>query len=618
MDLLREYLTRKQSYEKYAKQIYLNFASLVGRQKFEYNSTKDTYFERNEPSWKEDFVFNLILPRVRILHSVITKSKPILKVLPSTLDVEDIQAAQVGNKILKYWWAMRKVSSKIRSLYRWVIPAGTAYLKSYWDKNIQYEMKIDGKLKNIEGDMEVKVISSLNVFPSLLSTDTYLPNLIYPRLENVEVARAIYDDKTIEPTKEMYISNYEEQIDNLLKKPKKEETKESSDNVLIIEYWEFPNASHKKGRFMVQAGKNVVSDDEELPDGGWTKYDLIPVAGKVNARGIVEDMIEPNMQYNKTQSKIAVWRNITVLPKLAVASSANVSPNAYTSEPAEKIFYTGFPGVPPPTILSPPSLPPWILSWLHHLITVLDDISLVHEASRGIFPKRITSGRAVELLQEQDVGALAETMFCLADGIAEFGHQVLKGIEENYDDTRMIEVVGKDLVVEEKFSFRGSDLKHNHNVFCELESGLPTTKLAREEMVLNWWKEGLIPQNDEGRKLAVRLMEIPELVETELSDENFAITENGMLLQGEKAEVHEYDNHIVHFKVITELKKRTDFVDLAQDIRDNIDAHWTGHKQKINELMEQMASIKAQPEEIPPAPVEKEAPEIPAVAKGGF
>ena len=596
MELLAEYLDRKDKYERYARQVYLNMASLIGRQRFEYNSTKDTYFERQEPNWKEDFVFNLILPRVRILHYFITKSKPELKVSPATIDMEDIQAAQVATKVLKNWWKMRKLNQKIMALYRWVLPAGTAYFKSFWDKDIQYEMKVDGKIKNIDGDMDVKVISPLSVFPSMLATDSYLPNLIYARLENVDIARSVYNKNNIEPTKEMYVANYEEQIDRLLENPKKEEVKETSSNVLILEFWEFPNASHKKGRFIVQAGKDIISDDETLPDGGWTKYDLIPIAGKVHSKGIVEDLIEPNKQYNKTQSKIAIWRNLTIQGKLMTPSSANIGENVWTSQPMEKITYTAYPGVPAPWVYNPPPLPQWIMSYVQQLISVMDDISLIHEASRGMFPKRISSGKGIELLQEQDVGALTEALFCMSDGFSELGHQVLKGIQENYDDIRTIEIVGKNLTVEEEFSFKGTDLKHNHNVVCELESGLPTTKIARQEMVTNWFKEGLIPQTDDGRKLALKLMEIPELMETELKDENFAITENGMLLDGKAIEIHEYDNHVVHFKIITELKKRLDFVDVSIDIRKNIDLHWNAHKEKINELMNTLSNIKGQPE----------------------
>jgi len=594
-----EYEKRKLIKMTFDRQVYLNFLNLLGQQDIKIDTEQkelNLVRQKNMYKWRESFITNQIMPRYRIVHSKFISAKPCFTVKPNSLDQVDIAAANTGKFAVQTWWKNQKCNKKVRNGYRYVLIGGCAFIHTYWNKDVE----VDFKQFKVKGEVESEIVSPLNIFPDGMSNEDFeqTNNLIYAYIEDIRIARKIWNKPELIPTGDMFVSPWQRQIEQLLSAKDKEQVTETKNSILMLKYYEFPNVLHPKGRYVVIAGKELVYDSENeeeekdkgLPDGGWVKLDYIPIPGQFFPKDMIADLIPLNHQYNKSQSMIARWRNLTVIPKILIPESCDVEEDAWTDEPGEKIRYFAMPGMSEPKVVQPPPMPNWLFSWNQLIIQDMNDVAMTHDPSFGKYPKRLTSGKAISALQEQDVGSLSDPFACMEDSFGTWGTQVLVTMAERYEDARLAEIVSSNNKLEAIKAFKGTDLRNNTRVICELEQGLPQSKMARIQMATDLWSMKFIPNTDEGRRIGLRIMDIPEFMALEQQDESHALWENGEFLKGKDVVVNKFDQHLVHFNIHNEQRKKAAALGMSKQILDKLVAHMEEHNKIFSEFMSKMAT----------------------------
>lgn len=89
--------------------------------------------ERNVPKWRQQPVTNLVFAVYRIAIAKLTKQRPAFDCVPSSQDSEDIEAAELGNALLEFWWRYLKMSALLKRFLGDLLCTGNAHILVHWD-----------------------------------------------------------------------------------------------------------------------------------------------------------------------------------------------------------------------------------------------------------------------------------------------------------------------------------------------------------------------------------------------------------------------------------------------------------------------------------------------------
>lgn len=157
-----------------------NLDFLAGR----FNRVKDAkgrWMEVKTAKWKKAADTNLILPYFRTFLAKTTRNRPNVQCLPASADLQDTQAAQLGEEVIEGKWMELRLSRMYRRAVAWVIATGNAFVMPYWNTDT-------GRFRELTVDVEVPVLDP-NGLPQM-----------QPRVGEDGVAA--YDPETGEPEME--------------------------------------------------------------------------------------------------------------------------------------------------------------------------------------------------------------------------------------------------------------------------------------------------------------------------------------------------------------------------------------------------------------------------------
>jgi hypothetical protein len=270
-------------------------------------------------------------------------------------------------------------------------------------------------------------------------------------------------------------------------------------------------------------GSKVVQVQTEWPwpfkEYPFYKYDGIPTGG-FYTESIVTDLIPIQKEYNRTKSQMIEIKNTMGKPKLLYAKGS-VNPRQITSEPGQGIPYT--PGFDKPTVIPGVEVPQSMGVELDRLSSDFDDISGQHEITRGNTPSQVTSGTAINFLQEQDDSKLAYQAAGIEHAIQKLGTHYLKYVQKFWNDERLIRIVGSDGTFEAKH-WKGDSLRGNTDVRVQTGSALPFSKAARTAMLTEFMQNGWVDPNTGMEMLEMNGYE--KIIEDFLVDKRQAQREN--------------------------------------------------------------------------------------------
>lgn len=506
-------------------QWYLNLSFFKGDQYVSILS--NSVIKTRAPMKTIRLVINRVRPMVRTELSKMTSQDPTSEVLPSSTDDEDLLAAEVGNSV----WETLKREGKLKQKYLdtafWQSTCGIGYIKTYWDKDA-----------GEAGDISYSALSPFHVLvPELLTRDIqdqpYVLNVFTKPISWVKQHFADVIPKDHKPSVIATSEIMETQYMNVRGSDRKAEP----DSCLFIEAWIKPGIFEG----LPQGGMITVVDDfiiqasmEGLPyshgEFPFTKFEGIPSGGYYPTSAI-EDFIQLQMEFNRNRSQRAEARNLTSKPKYLSAKGA-IDVAKWNNSTGQVLEYNM--GMPKPEAMVAPNLPSYTLQETDEMLRDMEDISGQHQATKGNAQSGVTSGTAINYLQEADNSFMSTVFFSIERGFESIAKQSLMLAVQYWDSPRIVKIVGRDGSFSVK-SLMGADLKNGTDIHIESGSSLPDSKAGRAAMIMDMINRGVLPAQD--GLLMLNLPSFKAYYDRINADRNAALRENQRMRELDPMEV---------------------------------------------------------------------------------
>jgi hypothetical protein len=436
------------------------------------------------PYYRARPVLNRIRPIVRNELAKLTAQKPTATIVPSTGEDADLAASQAGEQIWESIYKGKKIPSIFRQSMLWALCTGNGFMKTYWDPN-----KIDKA--GAQGDFCYENVTPFHLFvPDMLMEDIEdQPYIIHIQTKSPEWVKMHYPGIKAQPN---VMEANDILNDSFLQLVGAGDFRKNA--ILCYEVWVKPGNVDflPNGGMYTIIGDTVVQFVEGNPymhqQYPFVKFGHIPT-GRFYFDSVVTDLIPIQREYNRTRGQIIESKNKMGHPQL-MAAQGSIDAAKITTEPGQVIMYKlGFPA---PVPLPLQNLPSYVMQEIDRLLMDFEDISGQHQVSKGQVPSGVTAATAINFLQEQDESMLAVTFANIEEGFEKIGYQTLCYVKQYWDTPRLVKVVGRDGQFN-VISFQGSNLRDNTDIRVEAGSALPTSKSAKQALLMDLMGQGFIP-----------------------------------------------------------------------------------------------------------------------------
>lgn len=598
------------------RQWYLNMSMFFGRQWVEILQTNGKLMTPRAPRHRVRMTVNRIRPLVRTEIARLTSQKPNASVVPASSEDEDLYAAMAGEAVWNSLSQRNGYNTVLSRMAWWLTICGTGFIKTYWDPT-----KGDPNNPDTAGEICWENVTPFHLFvPDLreqeIENQPWVMNVYTKPVQWAKTYFPVLKDKDLQPS----IVSANEILEDAYLNLSGGTNNNAPDSVLVKEVWAKPGAHPdlpRGGWFVLVDNHLVEFYDMGMPYGEefpFAKFEHVP-SGKFYADSVITDVIPLQREYNRTRSQIIEAKNRTSKPQL-LAPKGSVDPAKITSEAGLVIEYR--PGLNPPQPMPLTQLPPYVLQELDRTLMDIEDISGQHQVSKGNTPPGVTAATAISFLQEKDDSYLTHTYQSIEVGTEKVARQTLGLAVKYWDVPRLVRTVGSDGAFD-TLLLAGSDIAKGTDIRIEGGSSLPTSKAARQALIMDLMKMGFIDPN-EGLKY-VGIGGLEKLYDKLRIDENQArrenlrfkrLTEQEILtgeqqfqqaqMQGDPATidaqtgeplapppvvpVNSWDNHAVHIQTHNDFRKSQAFELLPEPVKAQMETHVNLHVQML--MMSQM------------------------------
>lgn len=575
------------------------------------------------PYYRVRPVFNRIRPTVRTELAKLTAQKPNAFVIPASSEDRDLFAAQAGEQIWDSTYRKHHFNRVMRKALFWTLTCGTGFIKCYWD-----DTKIDSD-SNQQGDFCFQAETPFHIFvPDLREDDLEAqPYIIHAQMKSLDWVKMYYPSVNLNPQ----TKDNEEILEDSWLNMVGASTINDQQKVLVLEIWVKPGtvAMFPQGGMFTIVGDSIAQGMMGWPyEHGkypFAKIDHIP-GGKFYADSSIVDLIPLQREYNRTRGQIIENKNRMAKPQLT-AEKGSIDPSKITSEPGQVILYT--PGFQAPQPLPLQGLPSYVLQELDRTLLDWSDISGQHEVSQGQVPAGVTAATAISYLQEQDETKLSHTVSSVEECVEKIAQMTLTYVQQYWDASRTLKVVGTDGYFD-MLTFKGSDLHGNTDIKVEAGSALPTSRAAKQAMIMDFMKMGFISPEEglevlelgginkiydrlqidkkQAQRENLKMSQVtPELIQQsndvqmqqmvqdgfEQDENGYPIDEMGMPVVPDLIiPVNTWDNHAVHVMIHNDFRKSQSWDSLDEHIKELFDQHVNQHLASLEAMQQgQMQSM---------------------------
>lgn len=631
------------------RQWYINMAFYTGKQNVAVipvsnssgSGTSVRLYVPPAPYYRSRPVINRIRPIIRTELSKLTSQKPSATIVPATSEDRDLSAAQAGEQVWESIYRGKKIRVTFRQSMLWALCTGTGFIKTYWNpqkKSSQWRPSEQlGPKTPPDGDFCFETVTPFHLFvPDMLAEDIEdQPYVIHIQAKSPEWIKMNYPGLNIQPNVMEANDILNDSFLNLVGAADFQKNA-----VLCYEVWVKPG----NVEFMPDGGMFTIIGDElvQFTPGNPYIHQQYPFAkiphiptGRFYADSVITDLIPVQREYNRTRGQIIESKNKMGHLQL-LAAQGSIDASKITTEPGQVIQYKL--GYPEPTPMPLQSLPPYILQELDRLLMDFEDISGQHQVSKGSVPSGVTAATAINFLQEQDDSMQAVTFDGIEEAFEKIGYQTLCYVKQYWDTPRLVKVVGKNGQFN-VIAFQGSDLRDNTDIRVEAGSALPTSKSAKQALLMDLMTNGFIPP-EKGLELmdvggVQRLYEEIQIDQAQASRENMrmaAVDQEQMNaymqtfqgppeidpMTGEEVPslidphtggplvdqmgqptqpplivpVNSYDEHKTHIQVHNTYRKSQEYENLPAEIKALFEEH-------VNQHMESLGLVPGAPEPSP-------------------
>jgi hypothetical protein len=622
--------TRRARRQWLERQWYINIAFYMGHQWLEWDESRGQLYQPAAPPWRVRLTANLVQGVARKIMATILRQKPVFTVVPATGDPEDIIAARLQEKVLKYYWGGPfEADQKLIEALVWMTTTGLGAWRLHWDPTKSDEvnlsetdvkdeslmkdlkkLKKQGKNKINLGEAVLESKSPFQIDPDPWATRFEdLQWLIDTTMRPVEWVHDRYPDtgKDVGPEDSDDLHFFEKRIADLAGPSSATFTggrsslagvRGDQDMVNVHEVWALPFGKYSRGIYAAVAGDTVldVRKNQYRANGQvalpYSFFEEIKVPGRLWPTCALEQAISLQAEYNRGRSQIIENRNQMSRPKWLVPEGANVGDYALTSEPGEVVKHTfGH----EPKMSTPPPLPNYVIKTLELARSDIQDVTQIHDVSQGKQPGSVRAGKAIVALQEQDASILAPTILCIEKALEKFGGMSMELLSRKIKEERLVKITGKNDLYEVQ-EFLGTDLigeskdKPGVNYFdvrVKIGSQLPLTPDARRQFITELAQAGILnaQENPSDKRMLLELLEIgtdEPLYDTARLDFANQRQENRIMLDGIPMEVQDYDDDTVHLEAMINFQKTPEYAERRDEKIDLIfQDHRAQHEQNL-------------------------------------
>lgn len=569
--LLEGFKNSTNAREPFERQWRMNLAWLLGKHYVLWHKSQKRLYEPSAPSWRVRLVVNRIFPIWRSNLGRLLKTRPLPDAIPASGDEQDVLTAKVADKLIKYIWKTSDLDGhRSIELYGWMLAAGCAFTQQWWDPDagelLSYPEVVEPKelmespekaLQNM-GEITVSVVPPFEIYPDPAATSMDNLNWMWhAKAVHIDILKERYPEKasniSADSSLETMVWPFDTQaVSGTFGSGSVMGAPQLKEHTLLKEYYEKPSKKFRKGRHAIFAGDTFIKLDEELPnDSGTiplTKFDYVVFPGRFWGGSFIEQIIPINQEYNRTRSQIIESKNMLSKPKLLVPITAEISSEAFTSEPGEKITYNPLGGRPEPWV--PPPIPGYVLQELERNEQDMMEVSSYHWISRGMNPPGVRTAAGLALLQEADDTPIGPVLLWNEASWRQVGEHIIELGKQHYTEPRTAYMgIGNEAEVIE---FHRNKLQGKYKVRVDMGSALPMSRAAKMQFALELLNHGGFRDEsnkiDEAKFFKFLEMETAiDIFQEDNLDIRIARTENVEMRDRLTIfEPGEYDNHVVH------------------------------------------------------------------------
>lgn len=485
-------------------------AFYVGEQWREWNAyQQQLVLNADMPSWRVRQTHNITTQLVQTIAAKRAKARHVTLGIPNNpQNPQDVDASRLATKVLRHLDRITERDLKRLELELTSTIYGTAFTLPYWDPNkattIALQDPATGMVRGKEvflGDLDFEVLDPWNVFPAPTSKWRNVEWVIVARTRHLEWVKNTFPQRGQLVNPDHLEADLFAAMERTALSPHTPHTTTSmiapQDSVRVLEYFEKPSQRYPEGRYYVVANQVYLHGEHRLPNPK-RRLPVIPYFGiyvpnRLWGRGWVEDLVPQQRSLNQMRSKIIESINLMSRPKWAVAREAGVDEDALHSGPGEVVEYNASQGAGPPVPLSPPSVAADLAQQPAEIIEYMRDIAGQHEVSTaGGTPAGVSSGVAIDLLQQADEGRLAIPTAFAAEAWRQTDQLLLEMAQVNYQAPRVIRVTGDRKGEDAALSFLGSDLAGNTDIGLEETQGVSDSVAALRQRMMDYNQAGFL------------------------------------------------------------------------------------------------------------------------------
>lgn len=383
----------------------------------------------------------------------------------------------------------------------------------------------------------------------------------------------------------------------------------------LVEYWEMPTNKYPNGRYALFSGDVLIHIGPN-----WLEPKRIPFVpfyganqnpGSLYPDGVVADLISPqvsiNRGYSKMREHIDKINNVHVL----VPNLSGIDTNTWSDKPGSIIKYArGF----PPTFVNPPQIGADMFRWVGELKDSSSLLSGYGDYARG-YQGNVSSGRQLLIAHEKEQATREPDMIMMRKSFYMLYEQILMGMQQFYDDGRMMKVMGPDGAWEQQ-EFSAEDFDILDDVVPEIYSAAPTSPAVKFTETIELMSAGVLSDTPEAerardmlgdRHYQKRTFDPFAVDRAKARRENLSIQRmvGGIV-------VAEFDDHPTHIKEHNQFRKTVVYEQLPPWLQQQIDEHVGDHEENLQaqqmlagEQQQMMAGSESgtpNPATAPPAP----------------
>lgn len=442
----------------------LNGNFLAGHQNCEMdvNLRRITDEENVELRDRERRVYNRIAPIMETRQAHLGSVTYDMVINPRTYESDDYAKAAVSTKLLSYCKQNTDFAHKMRRVIAWAELTGTAYTMSWWDAErgevIAFEEKVadDGITAEERpiraGDLDFGIISSYEVFPASLTVEDIADqhDIIIEQVRDVGAVYDLYGLKLEGERVESYVltpiaKGTTGHGQNNVTLGMEKETIENA--VRVVTYLENPSRDYPKGRIAIVIRDKLVFYGD-LPGGVMPLVAIKAkaVSGQFYGKSVIQDLIPLQRAYNKVRNKKqdfidTIANNPIVMDNGAVDNMEDLE--MYGIESGSVIMV--HPGLNGPQILEYPAPPAIVESEQQGLEAQMEYTAGVSQMMvYGNTPTGVTSGTAIENLQQIDNTRMSLTADNIRDGVVQMAKIWLKLYKSYAAGYRVLRITGNE------------------------------------------------------------------------------------------------------------------------------------------------------------------------------